>query len=570
MMDPYELLMAQMAQNQSTLLRPGIRPQSALGEYGSNLMSSLGFGPEAIQQMNPGSWGQNIGEAVGLEQPGINNLESSIAGFGGMDLPALLQRLQSGSERVVNNVSQGLDGLNTALTPAATDLMGRSQAANQSLDAVPSLQGLASLSPFQQLPEGTGVLEAMNSGTPWASLVNEDRNAGPVRQPPTLQAILDEANRGTTGPSDPTTHSFDMGALPPEELFRLSGGGGSGIGFDDYAQLASQLPGAKRVTRQVAAPTDFSSADAAFEASKPTYEEHGPWSSVLQGMAAAALRNMGGDTGDMLLAAGLGALGGLGSGNELENERKDLATAREQQWQGNKANYEITKSGERRAQQQEGYNATYDSDVNYQSQVAGRQQDVINMLTHGLDAEGINQRESTNNAIQIAMHNQQMALDRWKMTQPSVDVNQYGITTTTVDPKTGKRTMTIDNSPWVQRLQMQAMMKQLGGMGMLGGGAGLPGMDFGNDGGKTSAPQLLQQLSTYYFMNPVAANSDLGEEFLGEAGAKTRALAGTDSKQFPQMMANNIYSFIAPILADESHPLHNAILARMGQMQGMF
>ena len=57
---------------------------------------------------------------------------------------------------------------------------------------------------------------------------------------------------------------------------------------------------------------------------------------------------------------------------------------------------------------------------------------------------------------------------------------------------------------------------------------------------------------------------------MSQSVAQTKLMAGSDEKLFPQMMGNNIYSFIAPIMADPSHPLHKAVLARMAQMQGMF
>ena len=400
---------------------------------------------------------------------------------------------------------------------------------------------------------------------------NEDANSN-LPLPPTMEAIVREANKGrpTAAANDPMTHTFDLGSLPPEELFRLSlSGGGSGNIMGGYQQLAQQLPQAQRVERKMAPPTDFAAADAAMAAAKPEeFESGGSIGQVLQGMARAGLAGMRGNTADFLLALGLGGLGGLGSGMDLEQEREDLSKERMRQYELTNAGFQSDKAGVQRQEKQQGFDARYESEVTFQAAQAMRQQQMVEMLTHGLDQQNIDNRESRNNAIQIALHNQQMALERWKNSQPTVETNQYGIVTTATDPKTGKRTMTIDNSPWVQKLQTQAMIRQMGALGMMPGG-NMPGMDF-VDNAEVDAPELVKRLSTYYFMNPMAMQEDLGPEFMTRASSATKNMAGDNDKLVPQMMGNNIYSFLAPIIQDQNHPLHRAVMMRMAQMQGMF
>lgn len=558
----YELLMASMAQNQATLGRGGINKPTALAQYGTDMLRSLGLGDEAIAELDPGSWASRLGGAIGLPPAGVADLEQNI---GTLRLPDVGSGLVG-----LKDLSAKLQGdLNTTLTPSMTDLMSRSEAANKVLNANPTAQALSGMSPFQPLPEGTGILDAMNMGTPWESMVLE--NKGPQEPlPPSLEAIIREANQGAAPTQGmDTSRSFDLGALPPEELFRLSlGGGGSGVNMGSYAKLADLLPGAKRVQREIAPGQDFSSADAAMESAKPTYEEGGKWGQVLQGLARGALGGMDGDFSQLLFSAAMGALGGYGSGMDVEQERKDLAQEREREWNYNKANYEITKGGEKRSQAQQGFDATYEADVDFNSQIANRQQNVVSLLTQGLDNQAEDNRSSRSLAAQIAMRNQELALKRWEMAQPSVDVNQLGLVITQTDPKTGQRTMTLDNSPWVQKLQTQAMFRQMGALGMMPE-SGLPGMDFG-DNAEVTPEDMLKKLSTYYFMNPMAATEDLGQEFLGQASVQSKNLAGENEKLFPQMMGNNIYSFLAPVLSNPNHPLHTVILKRMAQMQGMF
>lgn len=415
------------------------------------------------------------------------------------------------------------------------------------------------------LPFGAGAALPF-AGDIYSHFWGEDQEAQQPL-PPSMEAIVREANQGRpTGTNDPLTHTFDMGSLPPEELFRLSlGGGGSGIGMGSYQQLAQQLPQPEMVTREMAPPTDFSAADAAMAEAKPQeYTPTGGIGQILQGMAQAGMRGIGGDTGDFLLALGLGAMGGLGSGMDLETERKDLANERMREYQLKNAGYQSDKASVGRQEKQQGFDATYESQVNYNAAKAMRQQQVVDLLSHGLDQQAMDARSSRSEAVQMALHNQEMALKRWEMSQPSVEANQYGLVTTATDPKTGKRTMTIDNSPWVQKLQMQAMMRQTGGL------SGMPGMDFG-DNSEIDANELTKRLSTYYYMNPMALEQDLGSKFMTSATEATKSLVQSDSKQFPQMMANNIYAYIAKIIQNgEDDPLYNSVMNRMAMMQGMF
>ena len=63
-----------------------------------------------------------------------------------------------------------------------------------------------------------------------------------------------------------------------------------------------------------------------------------------------------------------------------------------------------------------------------------------------------------------------------------------------------------------------------------------------------------------------------GGDIMNQMAMQTRQMLGgnQDSKMFPQMMANNLYSYLAPIIADPQHPLHGAVLKRLAEMQGMF
>lgn len=401
----------------------------------------------------------------------------------------------------------------------------------------------------------------------------EDSNAkANIQHPPELEAIIREANANRPKNDSPNVMNFDIGSLPPADLFHASPVGM--VGNVDYSQFAKALPGAKRVQREVQPPTDFSAAEAAMNAARPTYEEHGPWGQVLQGLARGALSSRGGDLSEILFSAAMGALGGYGSGMDVENERKDLAKGREQQFNERLAGFDLEKAGAQRTEKQQQSDATYEADVNFNQENAARQQQMISILMHGADQNAENARYNAGIAANTANMNRELALKRFELGQPNVDVNQYGLVVTKVDPQTGKRTMTIDNSPWVQRLQTQAMMRQMGAIGMPGG-AELPGMGFTNSN-EVDGPELVKRLSTYYFMNPMAAATDLngGQEgdLMGKMAMQTRTALGGDenSKLFPQMMANNLYSYLAPIISDPKHPLHNAVLARMAQMQGMF
>ena len=259
---------------------------------------------------------------------------------------------------------------------------------------------------------------------------------------------------------------------------------------------------------------------------------------------------------------------------DIEQERKDLAKGREQQFNERLAGFDLEKAGTQRSEKQQAADAAYEADVNYNQADAARQQQMVSILMHGADQNQENTRHNASIAASTANMNRDLALKRYAMEQPNVDVNQYGLVVTKTGPN-GERTMTIDNSPWVQRLQMQAMYRQMGAMGAAPG-ADFPGMGFTNDK-EIDTQELTRRLSTYYFMNPAAAYTDLsdpkkgGEEnLLNKMALQTKQFAGEDSKMFPQMMANNLYSYLAPIIANPEHPLHGAVLKRMAEMQGMF
>lgn len=401
----------------------------------------------------------------------------------------------------------------------------------------------------------------------------EDANArANVPHPPSLEAILREANNGQPRNDSPNdTQSFSLGNLPPEDLFHVDPTGM--VGNVDYSRYAQMLPGAQRVQREVQPPTDFGAAEAAMNAAKPTYEEGNRWGQVLQGLARGGLSARNGDLSEILFSAALGALGGLGSGMDIEQERKDLAKGREQQFNERLAGFDIEKAQTQRSEKQQAADAKYEADVNYNQADAARQQNIVNILMHGADQNAETSRHNASIAANTATLNRELALKRFAMSQPNVDVNQYGLVITKTDPN-GERTMTIDNSPWVQRLQQQAMFRQLGASGMMPG-ADMSGLGLTNNH-EVDGPELIKRLSTYYFMNPMAAQQDLsgGQEgdLVSKMALQTKQMLGGDenSKMFPQMMANNLYSYLAPIIQDQNHPLHNAVLARMAQMQGMF
>ena len=403
----------------------------------------------------------------------------------------------------------------------------------------------------------------------------EDANARANAEPPPpeMEAILREANQNRPRSDSPNdVQSFSLGSLPPESLFHVDPTGM--VGNVDYSRYAEMLPGAKRVQREVQPPTDFTAAQAAMDAARPTYEEGNPYGQVLQGLARGALSARNQDFSQILFSAALGALGGLGSGMDIEQERKDLAKGREQQFNERLAGFDLEKAGTQRSEKQQAADAAYEADVNYNQADAARQQQMVSILMHGADQNQENTRHNASIAASTANMNRDLALKRYAMEQPNVDVNQYGLVVTKTGPN-GERTMTIDNSPWVQRLQMQAMFRQMGAMGAAPG-ADFPGMGFTNDK-EIDTQELTRRLSTYYFMNPAAAYTDLsdpkkgGEEnLLNKMALQTKQFAGEDSKMFPQMMANNLYSYLAPIIANPEHPLHGAVLKRMAEMQGMF
>ena len=402
----------------------------------------------------------------------------------------------------------------------------------------------------------------------------EDANAkANIPHPPELEAILREANQNRPRNDSPNSMDFSLGNLPPESMFHVDPTGM--VGNVDYSRYAEMLPGAKRVQREVQPPTDFTAAQAAMDAARPTYEEGNPYGQVLQGLARGALSARNQDFSQILFSAALGALGGLGSGMDIEQERKDLAKGREQQFNERLAGFDLEKAGTQRAERQQAADAAYEADVNYNQADAARQQQIVSILMHGADQNAENMRHNAGIAASTANMNRELALKRYAMEQPNVDVNQYGLVVTKTDPKTGERTMTIDNSPWVQRLQTQAAFRQMGATG-LASGADMPGMGFTNNDKEIDAAELTRRLSTYYFMNPMAAAQDLnggeGGDIMNQMAMQTRQMLGgnQDSKMFPQMMANNLYAYLAPIIANPDHPLHAAVLARMAEMQGMF
>ena len=401
----------------------------------------------------------------------------------------------------------------------------------------------------------------------------EDANArANAQQPPELEAILREANKNRPRNDSPNSMEFSLGSLPPESMFHVDPTGM--VGNVDYSQYAGMLPGAKRVQREVQPPTDFSAAEAAMQAAKPTYEEGNKWGQVLQGLARGGLSARNGDLSEILFSAALGALGGLGSGMDIEQERKDLAKGREQQFNERLAGFDLEKAGTQRNEKQQAADAAYEADVRYNQQDADRQQNIVSILMHGADQNMENSRHNASIAASTANANRELALKRWEMSQPNVDVNQYGLVVTKTGPN-GERTMTIDNSPWVQRLQTQAAFRQMGALGAMPG-ADMPGLGLTNNH-EVDAPEMVKRLSTYYFMNPMAAATDLADPKKGgnanlitNMTNQTQKFAGQDSKMFPQMMANNLYSYLAPIVANPEHPLHGAVLKRMAEMQGMF
>ena len=402
---------------------------------------------------------------------------------------------------------------------------------------------------------------------------DEDANArANAQQPPELEAILREANKNRPRNDSPNSMDFSLGNLPPESMFHVDPTGM--VGNVDYSQYAGMLPGAKRVQREVQPPTDFSAAEAAMQAAKPTYEEGNKWGQVLQGLARGGLSARNQDFSQILFSAALGALGGLGSGMDIEQERKDLAKGREQQFNERLAGFDLEKAQTQRSEKQQAADAAYEADVNYNQADAARQQQMVSILMHGADQNQENTRHNASIAASTANMNRDLALKRYAMEQPNVDVNQYGLVVTKTGPN-GERTMTIDNSPWVQRLQTQAAFRQMGVLGAMPG-ADMPGLGFTNDH-EVDAPEMVKRLSTYYFMHPMAAATDLADpkkggnaNLLTNMAMQTEKFTKQDSKMFPQMMANNLYSYLAPIIANPEHPLHGAVLKRMAEMQGMF
>lgn len=403
----------------------------------------------------------------------------------------------------------------------------------------------------------------------------EDANARANAEPPPpeMEAILREANKNRSRNDSPNdVQSFSLGSLPPESLFHVDPTGM--VGNVDYSQYAQMLPGAQRIQREVQPPTDFSAAEAAMQAARPTYEEGNPYGQVLQGLARGALSARNQDFSQILFSAALGALGGLGSGMDIEQERKDLAKGREQQFNERLAGFDLEKAGTQRNEKQQAADAAYEADVNYNQADAARQQQMVSILMHGADQNQENTRHNASIAASTANMNRELALKRYAMEQPNVDVNQYGLVVTKTGPN-GERTMTIDNSPWVQRLQTQAAFRQMGALGAMPG-ADMPGLGFTNDH-EVDAPEMVKRLSTYYFMHPMAAATDLADpkkggnaNLLTNMAMQTEKFTKQDSKMFPQMMANNLYSYLAPIIANPEHPLHGAVLKRMAEMQGMF
>ena len=172
---------------------------------------------------------------------------------------------------------------------------------------------------------------------------DEDANArANAQQTPELEAILREANKNRPRNDSPNSMDFSLGNLPPESMFHVDPTGM--VGNVDYSQYAGMLPGAKRVQREVQPPTDFSAAEAAMQAAKPTYEEGNKWGQVLQGLARGGLSARNQDFSQILFSAALGALGGLGSGMDIEQERKDLAKGREQQFNERLAGFDLEKA----------------------------------------------------------------------------------------------------------------------------------------------------------------------------------------------------------------------------------
>lgn len=400
----------------------------------------------------------------------------------------------------------------------------------------------------------------------------EDANARANAEPPPpeMEAILREANQNRPRSDSPNdVQSFSLGSLPPESLFHVDPTGM--VGNVDYSQYAQMLPGAQRIQREVQPPTDFSAAEAAMQAARPTYEEGNPYGQVLQGLARGALSARNQDFSQILFSAALGALGGLGSGMDIEQERKDLAKGREQQFNERLAGFDLEKAGTQRAEKQQAADAAYEADVRYNQQDAERQQQIVSILMHGADQNAENTRRNAGIAASTANMNRELALQRWEGSQPKVDVNQYGLVITKTDPKTGERTMTIDNSPWVQRLQTQAAFRQMGKAGIFPG-ADMPGMGFTNEGGEVTKEDIYRKLATAYFMNPLWAASDLPAGTMVAAAKATSDLYGDnpDKNLYAQGMANNLYAVISKILNDPEHPLNAALRKRIQEVLGMF
>ena len=438
-------------------------------------------------------------------------------------------------------------------------------------DIVPSLENFFANDYVQRampFPPGGSIPFARDIYNHFAG---EDANARANAEPPPpeMEAILREANKNRSRNDSPNdVQSFSLGSLPPESLFHVDPTGM--VGNVNYSQYAQMLPGAQRIQREVQPPTDFSAAEAAMQAAKPTYEEGNPYGQVLQGLARGALSARNQDFSQILFSAALGALGGLGSGMDIEQERKDLAKGREQQFNERLAGFDLEKAGTQRAEKQQAADAAYEADVNYNQADAARQQQIVSILMHGADQNAENTRHNASIAASTANTNRQLALQRYSMGQPTVDVNQYGLVTTTTGPD-GKRTMTIDNSPWMQRLQMQAAFRQMGKAGMLPG-ADLPGMGFTNEGGELTKEDIYRKLATAYFMNPLWAASDLPAGSITAAAKATSDMYGDnpDKNLYAQGMAGNLYAVISKILNDPKHPLNAALRKRIPEALGMF
>jgi hypothetical protein len=390
---------------------------------------------------------------------------------------------------------------------------------------------------------------------------------------PTGPSSLEQRLRSRLGPSPnqgvggmPNSHrqTFDLGRadILPREAFEQAVPGA--VAPPDYMSLTKYLNQPELVKRQTAGPTDFSASDTAYAAAAPEAPElEDDWNGILGGLSRAlGSGNFNSiDTGQLLLAAGSGALSGLTSTQDQNRELKREYDTRRDEYELGRAGYEANKAGVRRSETQEGFDADYQSRLDYERSQDTYGAQLAQFGGKTLDAD-FEARQHASAARAAGINSKRAAqLAYLKQLQPEYKVMPTGaVMITTTDKNTGQRQMTMDNSNVWEAAKAKVFAESMGG-----DGKSIMKL-YGPGPGNMSSYEPVWNLSVQMAQSPELAKSVLPEGKFEEIVGSAQMIAGDDEEMMARYLGNSIYAEMMNLTATEPEIVEQ-MLDRFGMLQ---